>query len=268
MTTEEFIDTNDEYYEKLNIYFNLKQEYENKLHKKKQKILKDTEYSIRQKREHIRKIKMTCIGCNKLVGTIFTLQDNTYSAVCGSKTTPCNLHISLNRGDYIHIPSYVEDLTKLVKNSEFDMIQTKLNLLFGFITEDSMIDVFSVQKKTYTDYTDLKNRMILALKQRFEIDERETEKNIYTKELYTILSTMKTLMEEYNKTSNVQFVKDNIADYINKVLPIAQSIRNNTYLINYIESTNGTHILKKHNNIIQVQEVDAPPPEIEAFILK
>ena len=110
--------------------------------------------------------------------------------------------------------------------------------------------------------------MILALKQRFEIDERETEKNIYTKELYTILSTMKTLMEEYNKTSNVQFVKETITDYINEVLPIVQSIRNNTYSINYIESTDGTHILKKHNNIIQVQEVDASPPKIEAFILK
>jgi len=166
-------DNYDEYYEKLNVYFNLKQDYDIKLHKKKSKIIKDTEYSKKQKRELIRKIKMNCIGCNKPVGTIFSLQDNTYSAVCGNKSSPCKLHISLQRGDYIHIPTYIEELTKLLDNSEFDMIKTKLNLLFGFITEDNMIDIFSKQKETYMNYDDLKNRMISSLKQRFEIYERE-----------------------------------------------------------------------------------------------
>ena len=268
MAEDEIIDNYDKYYEKLNVYFNLKQEYEIKLHKKKNKIIRDTEYSKKQKREHIRKIKMNCIGCNKPVGTIFSLQDNTYSAVCGNKTSPCNLHISLKRGDYIHIPTYIEDLTKQLNETETDMIQTKLNLLFGFITEDSMIDIFSAQKETYKNHADLKNRMISSLKQRFEIDTRETNTTIYTKELYSILSTMKHQIEEYMKSSNIQFIKDNIADYINEVLPLVQDIRNNTYTINYIEPVEDTHLLKKHNNIIQLQEVDFSPPEIKAFILK
>jgi len=260
-------DNYDEYYEKLNVYFNLKQDYDIKLHKKKSKIIKDTEYSKKQKRELIRKIKMNCIGCNKPVGTIFSLQDNTYSAVCGNKSSPCKLHISLQRGDYIHIPTYIEELTKLLDNSEFDMIKTKLNLLFGFITEDNMIDIFSKQKETYMNYDDLKNRMISSLKQRFEIDERENKNKIYTKELYSILSAMKHQFEEYMETSDIQLIKENIEEYINEVLPIVQDIRNNTSTINYIEYIDDKRRLIKHNDIIQLQEVDFSPPEIKAFIL-
>ena len=64
-------DFNEEFMEKLNEYYNLKNKYETKKQNQINTILKDDKLSMKQKQDKFRKIKTNCINCGRNVGTIF-----------------------------------------------------------------------------------------------------------------------------------------------------------------------------------------------------
>jgi hypothetical protein len=91
--------------ESFNEYYKLKNTYEVKFNKEKQKLIKDKSLSWREKRSEYKKLKPQCINCKRPVGTIFSIKRSSNEnedfrelrALCGSLTEPCNLNININR---------------------------------------------------------------------------------------------------------------------------------------------------------------------------
>jgi len=85
--------------ESLHQYFRIKNAYETNLYVLKKKIYKDSpNKKIGKKR--LLEIKPKCIHCARPVGTIFSLTDNRYKAICGDTNNPCNLNIEIYKGEY------------------------------------------------------------------------------------------------------------------------------------------------------------------------
>ncbi len=76
-------------------YYKLKQEYD-RTYKRKLRVLKNKDISLKEKRELLHKIKLPCIHCKKRVGTIFTNEGGVLKAVCGG-TPQCSLILKYKR---------------------------------------------------------------------------------------------------------------------------------------------------------------------------
>ena len=76
-------DVNEEFTEKLNEYYKLKNKYEHKKQSQINTILKDDKLSMKQKQEKYRKLKTNCINCGRNVGTIFNNESGNLTAICG-----------------------------------------------------------------------------------------------------------------------------------------------------------------------------------------
>ena len=268
----------DEYYDKIVKYFQLKQEYDRRYNNKKKSIINNDTLSLKQKRTQIRKISMPCISCkkNSYKGTIFTYQNNIYSAKCGNTTSPCTLDISLKRPEFVNIDNDKEIFESSLKNVESKIINIKLELLFNFITETEMIADFTELKKQYTDDNEMLITLRQTLAEQTNVVERTTTVKTDTIELYTALETYKNNYSEYLATNNKDLLKDCIELYIDDILPILENIRENENMAEFIEvemignnKKNMIHLVKliKIKNTIQSQEIVLSEPEIISFVL-
>ena len=80
-------------------YYELKQRYEKNIKARKNKVKKNKDLTLKEKRSAIKKIIPRCVNCNKPGGTIFDEKNGMLKAVCGSKT-PCDLNINIKRIRY------------------------------------------------------------------------------------------------------------------------------------------------------------------------
>ena len=83
---------NEELIKAITDYYKLKQQYEDKINRQKNRIIKNETLTILQKRKKIKKLVPVCLNCNKPGGTIFSNNKGVLLAVCGS-STPCELNI-------------------------------------------------------------------------------------------------------------------------------------------------------------------------------
>ena len=95
------------YYENLDKYFKLKREYEEKYEKAKNKYIKNPKLDKEEKRRKVKMIKKKCVKCNGVGGTIFSIENGHYKAVCNAEQ-PCNLNIDIKRGRFRYIPEIRE----------------------------------------------------------------------------------------------------------------------------------------------------------------
>ena len=94
-----------------NDFFKLKHLYEEKINKAKNIIIKNKNLNAQEKREKFKSLKKKCINCGKEGGTTFKIYDNILEAKCNA-STPCNLHIKLQRAKTKLLNNYDEELYK------------------------------------------------------------------------------------------------------------------------------------------------------------
>ena len=133
----------------LEIYYKLKSNYEAKLHKSKNKIIKNTNLSTKEKQEYIKKIIPKCINCKRPVGSIFTNENRTLRAICGDTVNPCNLHIELYKSEIIQITDMTTVLKETLEEFKENIIRTKLDLIFSYEDESTAIPNFEENKTEY-----------------------------------------------------------------------------------------------------------------------
>merc|ERR1712196_700857 len=109
------------------------------IQKQKNKIMRNPELSLKDKREHIKLLKKTCINCKKNGGTIFSKEDHILKAVCGNLENPCKLNISIFTGDYEDIRVAKKIFVKEIENIKTRIIRIKLDLLFNYVDETTSI---------------------------------------------------------------------------------------------------------------------------------
>jgi hypothetical protein len=136
-----------EFLERLDEYYRLKNKYDTVIKEKKNSILKDDNLSMKQKREKYKLLKFRCINCERNVNTNFNINDGILTAICGDKINPCKLNIKINRGKYLDIRTLIDVFQTGVDDIKEKIISTKLDLLFGYETEQKTIKLFNDLKK-------------------------------------------------------------------------------------------------------------------------
>lgn len=263
----------EEYIETLDKYFKLKAKYDKQFNKKKHSILVDEDRSRKEKRSAIQKIKMKCIGCGKLVGTIFSDKDRTYSAVCGNRVDPCNLHISIKKSTTFNVKThYISDLNSRndVRNK---IITTKLDVLFGLIDDMKMEETFEELKSSYADISSYVAMVEKLLES--ENEERQTNIKEVNRIIHELLEEQNELLDEYMKETAPAKMREVIELYVTKIMPAFDVIAQNKYDYREVEncdinidSTDTKKcLITKHKNIEEFENV-AKHPEVVDFKLK
>ena len=137
---------NEDFLEKLNEYYKLKNDYETKKQVVKNNILKDETLTMKQKQEKFGKHKFKCINCNRNVGSIFENNDGILTAICGDKVKPCSLDIKINRGKFLLLEELLDAFQDGVEETKESIIKVKLDLLFNYKNETNVLDEFTSLK--------------------------------------------------------------------------------------------------------------------------
>ena len=123
------------------------------------------------------------------------------------------------------------------------------------------------------DLIDVSYKKIESIKENTYIDvlnnpEKVKENKVYNTEIYTYVEQIKQIMKEYAASNSKEQLKTVIEIYLNHIIPIAEKIRNATYLYNDIEYNDDTQVFKliQNKNTIKNMEVYLERPHVIAFV--
>jgi len=241
--TEKESETN--YYDCLNQYFKLKNDYETKILKSKRKIYNDAIKKGSGKaraKKLISTVKPTCIYCKKDVGTLFTTKNKVHKAICGDSVNPCPLLIEINTGDYFNLIEYIQEYSEILRDVREDIILLKLDSLFDYNSKDVTLNLYNKKMEEYSVHSEQFDNLMDRYNELFELNEN------YNKEKYLqVKENMKNIKEntdmaiklinDYKENNNKELLIQGLSTYIDEIIPKVKN--NNLLLFNniYIDST-------------------------------
>lgn len=253
--------------EKLNEFYKLKYEYDKKVQSHRNNIIKDKMLNMKQKQDKYRKMKVNCINCGRNVGTIFEHKEGILTSICGDKTAPCNLNIKINRGKYVSLEMLLDVFQTGVDEVKEKIITTKLDLLFGYEQESNTLEIFTGLKEELTQ--DLES--LMEYKTKFiEIVTNLDNKQILSTKMtmfYNKVSLIKSTVDEFNETGQIQLIKDMITLYDTELTPLLVELRNLKYKYMAVEYDLETDTHKLVRNVFTLQDMTIPfeNPKVISF---
>jgi hypothetical protein len=223
------------YLDALNEYFHLKQQYEVKKSDMMKKAFKK-EPSRRLGKLAALSVKPPCINCKRPVGTIFSNRENdTYSAICGDKSNPCNLKIKIYNGKNINLPYILNIYQEEIEDIKDTIIRQKLDTLFSYVTEEKSVELFKKELDTYNSNSKIFKNLMEKYNDLY--DNKETKELIQKKSdtIYFLIEKIRDLLQEYKKTENNSILKTAMTIQINELYP---EIRNLKLLKNEVVEVN------------------------------
>ena len=220
-------------------YYRLKQAYDGKFNQEKRTILNNDRLNKKSMRKALSKITRKCVSCGKSGGTSFTQEDRLLRASCNA-VSQCSLDMEIDIGEYEHITAVKKSFSEFYEDSRTDIIKTKLNMLFGYITEEEAAEIFAVQKDEY----DISKRNMKMVDERITdtLHSGRNKKDIetITNDIGTIKERISDYIKLYNDTSSPSIITDIIDTYINDLYPETLKLRTTVYVKNEIECSDGT----------------------------
>lgn len=250
-------------------YYKLKDKYDDKYDSKKQSIMSDETLSFSKKKDRIARLAATrkCIVCRAEGGTIFTDENRILKAVCGNKSMPCGLNMEISKGKIGRVEDLIDTSYRKIEKIKEDIIKYKLDLLFKYISDSQLQQKFGEAKgeleaemvkyeKLYSAYIDVMNN-----------PEKIKEIKTYNTEIFTYVDQIKEIMKDYMVSNSKEQLKNVIEIYLNYIIPIAEKIRNATYLYNDVEYNEETQVFKlvQNKNTIKNMEIFLERPHVIAF---
>ena len=256
----------DDFLERLDEYYRLKNKYDTVIKEKKNNILKDENLSMKQKREKYKLLKFRCINCERSVNTIFDINDGILTAICGDKISPCKLNIKINRGKYLDIRTLIDVFGSGADDTKEEIISTKLDLLFGYENEHSTIKKFTELKKELE--ADLEATAEYVTTFLGIITNQKNQENLQNKMkmVYHNINTIKSTMKEFDETGVLQLIKDVISLYITELKPLIVDINRLQYQNKTVEEySDETYHLIRDVYTLSSLLVPFSYPSIESF---
>lgn len=230
--------------EALNAYYKLKHTYDTNVLKLKRSILQDKSLSKTLMKQKVSELKLKCVSCNQIGGTLFLQHDTKLIAKCNADQRlglkPCSLNYEIDRGGYEVITQVYTDYKTDMDVLRTNIVRLKLDVLFGYIEETKAIPLFQTYKEEY-------NTLDVSLKhmnERFDRIIRNTRNHTnienVSAEIYSTKQTIRELLQQYQVTDESQFIRDAIHHYIHTLNPQVTQMREYTYEKNAIECVDGT----------------------------
>jgi hypothetical protein len=240
------------------IFYKLKNQYEYAIDEEKKKIIKLKDLSWREKRREYKRYKPKCINCRRAVGTVFSVGkqlplsksgegvnedvniDNTENdsrilrAYCGDRLNPCPLNIDIT-SNLFNTKEYLNEDEENLINDKSEVIKYKNDLLFGYLSEEEVVDKFEELKEKIKSETS--NYEFLLSQYNEIVDNKEKNKTINsnTKEIYELIDRIRNIINKYEKTDNIQYINDAVTLYINDLVPKINRNNKLKYKVQYVE---------------------------------
>ena len=255
--------------EALKEFYKLKSSYEKKYDEFVKRIVKNSQLTTREKQQKVSTFKKKCISCDKDGGSLFSNENNTLKVICGNTSDPCELNIEIRKGEDLNIETSISDFTEDVEKSKEDIIKLKMDVLFGYKTENDIINKFEKIKDDYeTDFTILQEQNIKLgniVNNSMELVEIKKQNN----EIQFIIDEIKQSIEEFNKTLNDKIIKNVVDVYNTRLLPLVKKNMDAKYKVNkmfYNEEDDTYHLIQKKYTLFDLYDrVD--PIVVETFKL-
>ena len=251
-------------------YYKLKGDYDAKYKNAKNKITK-SDLSLSEMKKKIKSMKMKCINCKQNGGTIFTNKDGILTAKCGNTESPCALDIQIKRGKWMLLTKAADLSEEDIEISKENIIDLKLDLLFGLRTEEQIASEFDESKRDYKSLVkqlDMINGVIESentIKVGAPTKDEDSVRNIPIKEylniknrqLKQLVTRFKSLVKEYMEEDEVLAKQDLMEQAINiyteQIFPIMTNIRESKYAVTMMDKTEerGMFIMKQVKTLLQ-----------------
>ena len=261
----------DSFNEKLQEYYDLKEQYDQKLRDAHtQWNNSKPPMSLEKKKENYQNFMMNrkCINCNNGPGgTIFSQvglgQTRKIIAICGCEEK-CNLNIEIYMGETIYLSENINYYKENVEELKRELTEYKLDLLFNLRDEEEVLTEFRTIKDQLTESLDELVTLKFAFDRQneeielgessleiFKFFEQEVAPNkegeyvvnrkkyieIMQKHLNNLISQFKTKTLEYKKEPTREKLKDNFEFLVNEIQGVQNSIREEKYHIIYMDTT-------------------------------
>lgn len=251
-------------------YYKLKGDYDAKYKNSKNKITKSG-LSLSKIKKKLKSMKMKCINCNQNGGTIFTNKNGILTAKCGNTESPCALDIQIKRGKWMLLTKAADLSEEDIEISKENIIDLKLDLLFGLRTEEQIASEFDESKSDYKSLVkqlDMINGVIESentIKVGAPTKDEDSVRNIPIKEylniknrqLKQLVTRFKSLVKEYMEEDEVLAKQDLMQQAINiyteQIFPIMTNIRESKYAVTMMDKTEerGMFIMKQVKTLLQ-----------------
>ena len=252
-------------------FFKLKSKFETTRLQRKRDLYKSAkENGLGKKaiKNRLATIKTTCVNCGKPgnpEGTIFSIENRTYTAVCGSQN-PCNLNIRIFAGIFSDLYYYLKTFKETVEESKSAIIQQKLDSIFNYTDEKTSIKAFKEIMDEYTtDNTILKDIMD-SYNDIYENEERRKKIQEKQYEIDELKSRIKDWLSQYSETGNRETLTTAMESYTRDLLPEIRNLQYSKNEINEVEVKEDKRILfQRENQLSKMDYTFNEPANIERF---
>jgi hypothetical protein len=248
----------EDFYEKLNKYYTLKNNYQENTTKVKNDISDNPDLSRKDKRKLFLEKKPKCINCNRPVGSIFetsiTELIKTLKAKCGSTIDPCPLNLELNIGYYLLYSHDLKNAEEKINKLKLQIILLKNNLLFNYGNKTHIMSEFNRIKDELTSEIDLYEYTLSQYNQYLNIHEREKINNDLLNDISQAIELFQNKCKEYELTPSHTLLQETIDIYIEQIIPLIEEKNKNNF-----------HIIKTRYNIENLEMI-IEIPEIVSWV--
>lgn len=215
-----------DFIESLKDYFKLKTKYETSVYEIRKKVFKNAQNKMIGRRL-LKQIKPKCVNCNRPVGTIFELKDDRYLAMCGdpNRATKCNLQIELYRGGFTNEEYLVYLFREQVDDLKETIMKQKLDILFSYKSDTTVAQQFKQELERYNTDSAIYKQLLTNHDDLYYNSERQEKVIEKMEKIDAIKTKLTTMIGEYEKSGNIQLLKDAIVVQIQNLQPEIENLR-------------------------------------------
>ena len=255
----------------VNKFYELKNEYDTSIKDAKARITNKTHLSDKEKRDEFRKLRIRCVNCKRNVKTIFQIrldnekENRVAKAMCGDRVNPCPLNIEINLGRTTTIANEVNRLHKSIADIKQKIVIIKNNLLFGYTTPDEAVGKFNELKEDLEFETESYEYMLAAYTNIYEHKRSEDRLLNMEKRIYEHINSIKTMIVDYNKENNHQYITDAVTLFVSQLQPLVEDFRKLKYPVCFTTKVGNDCRLVQERETFRKYEFDTYDRDVVSF---
>lgn len=260
-----------DYVDALNEYYRYKHDYDERYEEQKHAIKESDTMTMQQKRAKIMQLKRNrkCVSCGQTGGTHFTNEDGVLRAQCGNRTQPCALRIEIVKGKFMSLETLATSSLANADVLKDNIIKTKLDLLFNYITEEEALRQFETDRAALNQALELYGGFRQKYLDVVRNAERRQEVDALMSDFYQAVQEFKDILKRGSESGGQEaaFVKDAVALYISRIVPLNEQIMNAMYVYSAVERSGADmfRLVQKPYTLEQLEfEIDVPSITVEA----